>query len=104
MQRQARCTAGFFWVDNDPRDDSPLGTYALPVEYDKLEKRMVPQDERDNPKYGGFYFYFKTVDLNNNFALIQTGFDGKASPRLHGTYEAAPASPSIILPLIEILI
>lgn len=65
------------WIDNDPRDEEPLGSYALPVEYEKLEKRMVPQAERGNPEYGGFYFYFKTVDLNRNFTLIQTKFDGR---------------------------
>lgn len=69
------------WLENDPRDDKPLGTYALPVEYDKLEMRMVPQNERDNPKYGGFYFYLKTIDLKENFALIQTGFKGKCRAR-----------------------
>jgi hypothetical protein len=65
------------WVDNDPLDEKPLGAYALPVEYERLESRMVPQEERESPKYNGFYFHFKTVDLNKNFALIQTGFDGR---------------------------
>jgi len=65
------------WIDNDPNDEKPLGTYALPVEYRKLEKRMVPAEEREEPRYGGFYFHFKTVDLNKNFTLVQTGYDGK---------------------------
>jgi len=65
------------WVDSDPRQEKPLGTYALAVEYDKLEQRMVPKEERENPRFGGFYFHFKTVDLNNHFTLIETGFNGK---------------------------
>lgn len=69
------------WVEHEPREDRPLGSYAIAVEYDSLEKRMVPQPERENPKYGGFYFYFKTVDLNENFTLVQTGFRGKRRRR-----------------------
>ncbi|MBF0229820.1 MAG: hypothetical protein HQK63_09590 [Desulfamplus sp.] len=69
------------WVDNEPRDNKPLGVYALPVEYDKLEMRMVSQDDRNSSKYGGFYFYFNTIDLNKNFTLIKTGFKGKRRTR-----------------------
>lgn len=60
------------WIDGDPRDETPLGTYALPVEYDKLQERMVPREEREDSRYGGFYFYFTTVDLNEKFALVET--------------------------------
>lgn len=66
------------WVDTDPSDDKPIGVYALPIEYDKLEKRMVPTKERKDPCFGGFYFSFDTIDLNENFTLIQTEYDGKA--------------------------
>jgi hypothetical protein len=65
------------WIENEPRDAKPIGTYALPVDYKKLEARMVPQADRSSSKYGGFYFYFKTVDLEKNFTLLQTGFKGK---------------------------
>lgn len=62
------------WIDSDPREEKPIGTYALPIEYGKLEERMVPREEREAPKYGGFYFYFKTVDLNDKFTLVETGY------------------------------
>ena len=65
------------WVENDPLGERPLGTYALPVEYERLEERMVPLEDRENPRFGGFYFYLKTLDLNTHFMLIQTGFDAK---------------------------
>lgn len=62
------------WIHADPADDKPIGVYALPVEYELIEKRMVPQSERENQQYGGFYFYFSTVTLNQKFKLIQTGY------------------------------
>lgn len=65
------------WIETEPLGAKPIGTYALPVDYKKLEERMVPQAERSSFKYGGFYFYFKTVDLEKNFTLLQTGFNGK---------------------------
>lgn len=65
------------WIHSEPRDEKPLGAYALPVEYEKVEERMVKAAERDTEKYGGMYFYFKTVELEKNFRLIETGFKGQ---------------------------
>lgn len=64
------------WIDNEPRGGTAISTYAIPVEYSKLEERMVPKAERENPRYDGFRLHLKTVDLNINFTLIRTGFDG----------------------------
>jgi hypothetical protein len=60
------------WIDSNPTEEKPIGTYALPVEYSKLEERMVPREEREARRYGGFYFYFNTVDLNDRFTLVET--------------------------------
>jgi hypothetical protein len=65
------------WIHSDPRDEKPLGAYALPVEYEKVEERMVAAAERETEKYGGLYFYFKTVELEKNFRLIETDFKGQ---------------------------
>lgn len=62
------------WINSQPVDQKPIGTYALPLEYEKLEERMFPKQDRENPKYGGFYFHFKTVDLNRTFRLVRTDF------------------------------
>jgi hypothetical protein len=73
------------WIHSDPREEKPLGVYALPVEYEALEARMVPEAERTSEKYGGFYFYFKTLELESNFRLLQSGFKGiKWVRRKHG--------------------
>lgn len=60
-------------VDSEPSGPRPLGTYAVAVDYKKMEERMVPATDRNAPKYGGFYFYFNTIDLNTKFALVETG-------------------------------
>jgi len=55
-------------------DEEPVGTYALAIDYDELERRIVDAAERANPKYGGFYFHFDTVLLNSDFDLVETGY------------------------------
>lgn len=62
------------WIESAPNDRQAIGSYALPVDYDKLEARMVPEGERKSAKYGGFYFYFSTRDLNEKFRLVETGY------------------------------
>lgn len=62
------------WIHNNVTGDNSMGEYAIPVNYKELEYRMVAPDERDSLRYDGFYFYFKTVDLNEKFKLVETGF------------------------------
>ena len=64
------------WVHDAPSSTAPIGVYAIPVAYGELAARMVPQCDRQDPKFGGFYFFFKTVELNQHFTLIQTDFTG----------------------------
>jgi len=64
------------WINSDATDEKPIGTYALPIEREQLEERMVPREDRANPKYGGFYFFIKTVQLNEDFKLVETGYTG----------------------------
>ncbi len=62
------------WIHSDKTEDNPMGEYAIPVNYKELEQRMVAPDERDSLRYDGFYFYFKTIDFNEKFKLVDTGF------------------------------
>jgi hypothetical protein len=55
----------------EPADATPIGTYALPVDYAAVEARMVPEGERTHHKYGGFYFFIRTIDLNRAFTLVE---------------------------------
>ena len=58
-------------VHFEPAEAKPIGAYAKAVEYKAVEERMVPASERTSRKYGGFYFYFSTVELNTKFALVR---------------------------------
>ena len=58
-------------VHIEPAAAKPIGAYAKAVEYKAVEERMVPASERTSRKYGGFYFYFSTVELNTKFALVR---------------------------------
>lgn len=62
-------------VESEPSDPRPIGSYAEAMEYRALEERMVPKSDRNAPGYGGFYFYFSTVDLNTKFVLVRTGYE-----------------------------
>lgn len=62
------------WIHTSSRDEKPIGVYAQAVEYRQLEERMVPKEEREKRKYGGFYFYFKTVELSEYFKLVETEY------------------------------
>jgi hypothetical protein len=58
-------------ISADPVDEKPIGICARPLEYEKLEARMVSKEDRTNPKYGGFSLLVKTVDLIKNFKLVE---------------------------------
>jgi hypothetical protein len=63
------------WIDSSPNEEKPVGIEVLPVDYKKLELRMVPYDERTAQKYNGFYLSIKTTVLNEKFNLIRENFD-----------------------------
>jgi hypothetical protein len=57
-------------VDNDPGEPRPIGVNLVAVDYAALEQRLVSSSDRAKPNYNGFYFYFKTVVLNQQFRLV----------------------------------
>jgi len=62
-------------IDQIPSDPKPISVYAVALDYGPMEIRVVPEADRTNPKYGGFYFSLKTVDLNRDFKLVQEGYE-----------------------------
>ncbi len=62
------------WIDSDPIDAKPIGVYAMPVDYEDLEKRMVPAEERDAENYNGFYLWLDTMVLIEQFRLVDTDY------------------------------
>jgi hypothetical protein len=57
-------------IKDKPIDSRPIGVYAEAANYASLEERIVPSAERNDPKYAGFYFSFKTLELNRKFRLV----------------------------------
>jgi hypothetical protein len=62
-------------IDQMPHDPKAISVYAAALDYSSVEARVVPESDRTNPKYAGFYFSLKTVDLNREFKLAQEGYD-----------------------------
>jgi hypothetical protein len=55
----------------DPWDQKkPLGFHAIPMDYEKVEGRMIAKWLRDQPKYDGFSISLSTLDLNKKFKLV----------------------------------
>jgi hypothetical protein len=54
-------------VNDDPE---PISVYADALEYEKLEKEIIPEKIRDDERYGGYSLGIDTIDLNKYFKLI----------------------------------
>jgi hypothetical protein len=57
-------------VDQDILLPRPIAVYVKPIDYAAMEERMVPESDRANKKYAGFYLSLKTADLSRHFRLI----------------------------------
>ena len=57
-------------VEHDMILPRPVAVYAKPIDYATAEERMVPESDRANIKYAGFYLCLKTADLARNFRLV----------------------------------
>jgi len=53
-------------------DPEPVGVYADAIDYEKLEKEIVPEMIRKDKKYNGYSLFISTKVLNNHFRLIVT--------------------------------
>lgn len=58
----------------DQLNEKASSAYAEPVDYPELEQRFVSVSDRTDFNYSGFSIIVKTVDLNEKFKLVETGF------------------------------
>jgi hypothetical protein len=58
-------------VDQEMIFLQPVAVYAKPIDYASAEARMVPESDRSDKKYGGFYLCLKTLELSRDFRLIR---------------------------------
>jgi hypothetical protein len=65
------------WIESEPSGEKPIGVYAMPLDYDQLEQRMVPEADRSAPGYNGFYLSLETMVLLERFKLVDTNHHKK---------------------------
>ena len=56
-------------IDYEPLP-RPIAANAKAINYTHVEEEMVPESDRSNKKYLGFYFVLKTLELNRDFKLV----------------------------------
>jgi hypothetical protein len=56
-------------IDNEPLP-RPIAANAKAINYTQVEQEMVPESDRSNNKYSGFYFVLKTLQLSRAFRLV----------------------------------
>jgi hypothetical protein len=57
-------------IDHGPLP-RPIAVNAKPINYARVEERMVPESDRSNKKYAGFHLVLKTMELSRDFKLVQ---------------------------------
>jgi hypothetical protein len=48
----------------------PIAANATAINYSHVEEGMVPESDRSNKKYAGFYLVLKTLELSRDFKLV----------------------------------
>jgi hypothetical protein len=56
-------------IDYDPLP-RPIAANAKAINYTHVEEGMVPESDRSNMKYAGFYLVLKTLELSRGFKLV----------------------------------
>jgi hypothetical protein len=46
------------------------GFVVVPEKYEEMEKQLVPESDRKQRKYGGYYFVFLKSDIGNKIHRI----------------------------------
>ena len=48
----------------------PIAANAKAINYTQVEEGIVPESDRSNKKYSGFYLVLKTLELSRDFKLV----------------------------------
>lgn len=57
-------------VEVHAHNPEPISVYALPIDKERLEKEIVPEETRTNEKYGGYSLAIESAKLGKHFRLI----------------------------------
>src|SRR5205085_380476 len=56
-------------TDHDAVSSAP-GFSLVPERYAEIEVALVPEEDRSNPKYGGYYFVFLDSDIGESLRQL----------------------------------
>ena len=59
-------------INEEPSSAKPISVHADAFNPEALEALVVPQSDRESPKYLGFYFYIHTLELLKSFRLVSS--------------------------------
>lgn len=54
-----------------PNRKRPTGVYCIPIEYEQIEEKLIPESEKLEPTYSNYSLFVDTKVLNNNFKKIE---------------------------------
>lgn len=54
----------------EPIESKPQGYYCYPANFDEVENRIIPREDKNHPAYAGFSLFISTKQLNSNFKRI----------------------------------
>jgi len=55
----------------DDTNPESVAAGALPLDYESIERRLVSEQDRESPKYGGYSLSLRTSLLNRAFRLVE---------------------------------
>ena len=58
-------------VCTGPVGDKPINVYLNPLNYKTVESKMIPETDRTDPKYQGYYLSIETMVLVTKFNLVE---------------------------------
>lgn len=67
---KAKLLKGERVIISKTNQDKPLGYYCYPINADKVEERIIPSSDKNDPAYNGFSLSIDTKSLNEDFKQI----------------------------------
>jgi len=58
-------------IVSKPNKPKPSGYYCYPLNTEEVEKRIIPDSERNDPQYNGFSLYMDTSSIVQNFKQVE---------------------------------
>lgn len=57
-------------IVSPPNSKRPIGVYCIPIEYEKMEEKLISKEEKEEPTYSNYSLSVSTKILNSKFVKI----------------------------------